>query len=75
MTSVRIELRIDQNDPPRGEIFPPGGGSIAFSGWLELLRILADLLGTGSARPSASRPGLTLPTGGLSGQLHPGADP
>ena len=46
MRSVRIELRVDKNDPPSGVVLPEGAGPVAFAGWLELLRILSDLFGS-----------------------------
>lgn len=49
MRCVRIELRVDDNDPPTGEVQVEGAGPVAFSGWLELLRILSGLVGSGEA--------------------------
>jgi len=41
---VRIEIVTDENDPPSGQVFTDGGDRIAFAGWLDLLRVLGELL-------------------------------
>jgi hypothetical protein len=41
---VRIEIVTQENDPPSGQVLTDGGDPIAFAGWLDLLRVLAELL-------------------------------
>ena len=40
---VRIILSIDSVDPPRGTLATPNGASVEFDGWLDLIRILAEV--------------------------------
>jgi hypothetical protein len=49
---MRIELQIDQTQPPAGGIAvrrddgpASDGGTIPFSGWLDLIRVLEQLIG------------------------------
>jgi hypothetical protein len=41
---VRIEIVTEENDPPSGQVLTDDRDPIAFSGWLDLLRVLAALL-------------------------------
>lgn len=41
---MRIEIVTDENDPPSGQVLTDDGDPIAFAGWLDLLRVLAELL-------------------------------
>lgn len=54
---VRIVIHIDQAQPPAGRIavlhddeLAPDGGAGAFSGWLDLIRVLEQVIG-GSTSP------------------------
>jgi hypothetical protein len=54
---VELRIIIEVFDPPSGVVVPgPGSaerdGAVAFVGWLDLLRVLADLVG--SAHPPGS---------------------
>jgi hypothetical protein len=44
LTLVRIEISVEMVDPPRGTLVADGGESIRFVGWLDLLRVLSELL-------------------------------
>ncbi len=39
-----IRLRIDSPEPPCGELIREQGIPVAFSGWLELLRVLSETI-------------------------------
>jgi hypothetical protein len=41
---VRIEILVDTFDPPEGTLVADDGESIPFAGWLDLLRVLSELL-------------------------------
>lgn len=45
MTAVLIHLQVDAEEPPVGRVGPAGGLQRPFTGWLELLRVLSELLG------------------------------
>lgn len=61
---------------PGGPTFPRRARAIAFSGWLELLRILSGLVDSGErVIPVSTRAGLTRSAGRLSSQLYPRVDP
>lgn len=57
---MRIEIQLDQAEPPSGQVSADGGPPAEFTGWLPLLRILEQL--TGSAGQAAQ---------GLGGQPGP----
>lgn len=42
---MRIVVQVDGVDPPEGEV-TDGDGSQAFQGWLGLMRVLANAIGT-----------------------------
>lgn len=44
MSPVLIHLRVDEEKPPVGAVGPAGGPLRPFVGWLELLRVLSELL-------------------------------
>ncbi len=44
MRAVHIRLRIDEREPPVGEVLTEHGESAPFSGWLDLLRVLSEAL-------------------------------
>ena len=44
---VRIEVVTATNDPPSGQILTGDREPIAFAGWLELIRVLSELLAEG----------------------------
>ncbi len=44
LAEMNIRLRIERSEPPCGDVSAEDGTAIPFSGWLELLRILSDLL-------------------------------
>jgi hypothetical protein len=41
---VLIHVRVEASEPPRGRLWPDRGPVIEFSGWLDLLRVLSELL-------------------------------
>jgi hypothetical protein len=41
---VRIEISVDTFDPPEGTLVADDGEAIPFEGWLDLLRVLSELL-------------------------------
>lgn len=41
---VRIEISVDTFDPPEGTLVADDGEAISFAGWLDLLRVLSELL-------------------------------
>ncbi len=41
---MRIEIVTDENDPPSGLVLTDHRDPIAFAGWLDLLRVIAELL-------------------------------
>jgi hypothetical protein len=41
---VRIEISVDTFDPPEGVLVADDGEAIRFAGWLDLLRVLSELL-------------------------------
>jgi hypothetical protein len=43
---VLITIRLDVLDPPAGWVSLRGGREVAFEGWLGLLRVLSELLGS-----------------------------
>lgn len=51
---MRIELRVEDGDPPEGEVWSEGHPAQPFSGWLDLLRILADLVQLPAPREALS---------------------
>lgn len=46
---MRIEIDMAERQPPAGQICADGQRRLAFSGWLELLQILADVVGSDAA--------------------------
>lgn len=44
ITPVIIHLRIEGRDPPRGQLWSDGAAPRPFTGWLDLLRLLSELL-------------------------------
>lgn len=52
-----IHLRIEARKPLSGSILAPGGPAVVFYGWLDLLRILSELLEPDGAPPEAG-PGM-----------------
>lgn len=49
--SMLIRLRINERQPPEGELFLEGRESMEFSGWLDLLRVLSEALEEGTRTP------------------------
>jgi hypothetical protein len=43
---VLIRIQLEESDPPLGSACAEEGSPVGFQGWLELLRVLADLLGS-----------------------------
>jgi len=41
---VRIEIVTEENDPPSGQVLAADRDPIAFAGWLDLIRVIAELL-------------------------------
>lgn len=41
---VMIHVRVDEREPPCGEVSGDDTAAVAFSGWLDLLRVLSELL-------------------------------
>ena len=41
---MQIEISVETMDPPQGTLVADGGESISFAGWLDLLRVLSELL-------------------------------
>lgn len=41
---MRIEISVDTFDPPEGTLVADDGEAIPFAGWLDLLRVLSELL-------------------------------
>lgn len=41
---VIIHLRIENREPPRGQLWAEGHPPRPFSGWLDLLRLLSELV-------------------------------
>lgn len=39
-----IHLRIEHPEPPRGQLWADGQPARAFSGWLDLMRLLSELV-------------------------------
>ncbi len=50
-----ITLRIDETQPPSGEVTTEGNAGTVFRGWLDLLRVLSEAL-EAPERPSAGGP-------------------
>ena len=48
---VLIHLRIDEGEPPRGQLWADDQQPASFSGWLDLLRVLSELLTAVRPRP------------------------
>lgn len=47
---MRIQIDLDELDPPAGTVQRPDGDRLPFEGWLGLLRVLSEELGdAGSA--------------------------
>jgi hypothetical protein len=44
VTSRRIQIDLDTAEPPTGIAAGDGGVACEFHGWLDLLRVLADLV-------------------------------
>ena len=49
---MNIEILVTVTQPPGGQVCADGQGEQPFSGWLQLLKILADLLGADPADPA-----------------------
>jgi hypothetical protein len=43
---VLIRIQLEESDPPLGSACTEEGSPVGFQGWLELLRVLADMLGS-----------------------------
>jgi hypothetical protein len=43
---VRIEIEVTEHEPPSGLVRTTDGGIVAFDGWLGLMRVLSDAIGT-----------------------------
>jgi hypothetical protein len=41
---MRIEISVDATEPPQGTVVIEEAEPIPFAGWLDLLRVLSDLL-------------------------------
>jgi hypothetical protein len=39
-----ITIQLEASEPPAGRVSLDGGAEVAFVGWLELLRVLAEML-------------------------------
>jgi hypothetical protein len=39
-----ITIRLEAAEPPAGRVSLDGGSEVAFVGWLELLRVLSEML-------------------------------
>ena len=50
--SMWIRLRIDSTDPPCGELVRERHSPVAFTGWLELLRVVGDALESAAWPPN-----------------------
>ena len=51
-----ITLRIDEREPPSGEVMTDAAAGAAFSGWLDLLRVLSEALMTPEHPPADGPP-------------------
>lgn len=51
---VLIHVRVEVTEPPCGLLWPDEGEPVAFSGWLDLLRVLSDLLASQPGAPPAA---------------------
>jgi hypothetical protein len=74
--TVDIQIVTGSTHPPVGRVVADDGVARPFQGWLQLLRILADLLGNGAEDAAPSGPGqgrvIAQPTaGGVAGQFDP----
>jgi len=43
-TELKIDICVTTRQPPSGEVSADDGPHMAFTGWLQLLKILSDLL-------------------------------
>lgn len=43
---MRIRIELEDTDPPRGKAFTPSRERQTFAGWLELIRVLQELIGS-----------------------------
>lgn len=41
---MQIEISVEELDPPKGSVVADGGEAIVFAGWMDLLRVLSQLL-------------------------------
>lgn len=46
-----IRLRVDETNPPCGEVGADGEEAFGFSGWLDLMRVLSELIEGRDAAP------------------------
>jgi hypothetical protein len=58
---VVITIRLDAVDPPAGRARREGRPELAFSGWLGLLRVLAELMAAPDAQGERTSPTGSLP--------------
>jgi hypothetical protein len=52
---VLIRIRIDQTQPLTGTATTRGGTPLPFDGWLELLRVIAELVAGATDPPTGRR--------------------
>ena len=55
-SAVLVNLNIGVTEPPCGTLAVEGVGSLAFSGWLDLLRVLSEALESGEQPPLHEAP-------------------
>ena len=63
---MQITIQVDAVGPPSGALVVDRGDPQPFVGWLELLRMLSDLMPPGERSPGTAQR--------LPGQLHAGAE-
>ena len=49
---MRIEIEVTEHEPPSGMVRTADGSLVAFDGWLGLMRVLSDAIGTAGAHTS-----------------------
>jgi len=64
--AVGIEITMASTQPPQGEVAVEGGRRQCFVGWLQLLRILVEVVARPAETPSPTPPPAPRPQGATS---------